>query len=246
MVPRKGNAVVVVALWAAASSAGCAGIGEALIGSCLAATLQVGVEVCVDVACGVICDDDDDTPVDDDDHEARPELPPDLDDVTDDSGASAETACRLQVDDGGALRLGCVDGTSAVVLGERTDERSYTADARRTVDGDVVIATADDAAALTGVLAITGSLEVRGPALLRLRLPSLRRVGGDVVIRGNPRLVRAELPALVDVGGAVQVASNPALSADPVPALTHARTVDVVDNDALPVAAVDRLLSIPP
>ena len=226
---------------------GCSGVGEALLGSCLAASLQVGVELACQVCSTAVCgggDGDDD----DDDHAStaggRAELGPELTSADDDAPA-ADIRCRLQLDDGQALRLGCVDGTSAVSLGEPSEARQYPGGDAHTVDGDVWIRSADDVAGLAGVRAITGSLRVTSDVLLRVRLPSLRSVGGDVVVAGNPRLLRLELGSLVDVGGALIVKDNAALSADPVPQLARAARVDVIGNEALPVVVVDRLLALP-
>ncbi len=224
------------------ASGGCAGVGEALVGSCLAATLQVGVEVACQACSTAICSSDEakgssEVAV----VEGRSEVAPGP--AALEEGAST---CRLQVDEGQALRLGCVDGTSALVLGEGSEAPRQFGDNAHTRAGDVVVSSAADVAALAGVMAITGSLRVEGPRLLRLHLPALRSVGGDVVVTGNPRLLRLELSALVDVGGALVVKQNAALSADPVPALGRAARVDVIDNETLPTSVVDRLLALPP
>ncbi len=241
------SVVVVCVFCCAFCCAACAGVGEAVIGSCLAATLQVGAEICVDAVCGAVCDsacdgDGDVVPDSDDAVEERPEIPPNERAA---SEADASAVCRLQLDEGGALRLGCVDGTSALALGDEDAARSFVDAGVRTVDGDVVIDDAADVAALANVFAIGGSLRVESAVLLRVRLPSLRSVGGDIVVVRNPRLVRLELPAVAQVGGAVVIDGNAALSADPLPSVSRADRVDVVDNDALPPAVVDRLLALP-
>ena len=230
-----------LALPAVLACCGCAGVGEALIGTCLAATLQVGVELACQLCTTAVCDDDanNSDPAPPQREEIEPQVA---------AGAASDdvaVSCRLQLDEGQALRLGCVDGTSALTLGEESEAPRQYAENPHTRAGDVVIASADDVAALAGVLAITGSLRVEGPRLLRVRLPTLRSVGGDVVVVGNPRLLRLELSALVDVAGALVLRTNPALSADPVPQLHRATRVDVVDNEALPPAVVDRLLALP-
>jgi hypothetical protein len=227
---------------------GCAGVGEALFGSCLAATLQVGVEIACQACTTAVCggDDDGDDVSDDDDDDGdseRAEIEPELAAAAESSSAAT---CRLQLDDGQALRLGCVDGTSALSLGEESEAPREYGDNAHTRRGDVVVRSADDVAALAGVLAITGSLRVESPRLLRVRLPALRSVGGDVVVFKNPRLLRLELTGLVDVGGALVVRENAALSGDPVPVLSRAARVDVLDNEALPTSVVDRLLALPP
>lgn len=231
--------------------ASCAGVGEAVVGSCLAATLQLGAQVCVDVCVEAACDSMVDAACDGDDAppldpppeaEAHPEIPPDAPD------AAPPATCRWLVDDGGADRVACVDGSTATALPALANSDAppaLDAAAGRTVDGDVVVDDLGDVARLSGVYAVTGTLRVDSAVLLRVRLPSLRSVGGDVVVAHNPRLVRLELPALVDVGGQLVVQANPALSADPVPALARAAHVDVVDNDALPTTVVDRLLGLP-
>lgn len=230
---------------------GCTGVGEAVVGSCLSVALQVGAQVCVDAVCSSVCDDDDPPPPDPSDDEARQEVPP-PDPGVDENGAPRDAAtaalCRLQLDDGSALRLGCVDGTSALAVplggGNDVDARAFDDKGVRTVEGDVFVDDAADVADLAGVFAITGNLRVQSPVLLRLRLPSLRRIGGDLVVVRNPRLVRLELPAVVDVGGSVVVVGNDALSADPLPALKKALRVDVVENAALPAAVTSRLMSL--
>ncbi|MDP2344015.1 MAG: hypothetical protein Q8O67_23860 [Deltaproteobacteria bacterium] len=235
-------AVVVLLLLAVP---GCAGVGEALIGSCLAATLQVGVEIACQACSNAVCDDDDSSDTrdaDDDDDDERAEIGPDLEPPME----LASATCRLQLDDGQALRLGCVDGTSALSLGEESEAPRQYGENAHTRAGDVVVSSAADVAALAGVMAITGSLRVESPRLLRVRLPALRSVGGDVVVSKNPRLLRLELSALVDVGGALVVRENAALSGDPVPVLYRAARVDVIDNEALPTSVVDRLLALPP
>lgn len=215
----------------------CAGVGEAVAGTCLALTLQVGAQICVDAVCG---DDKPENP----EPEEQPlaELPPPPPgEPGDDEEASG---CRLKVDEGSALRLDCVDGSSAVVLGDPALARVYPQQHHGTVEGDVVVATVDDVAALAGVFAITGDLRISGASFLRLRLPSLRSVGGNLVIEKNPRLVRVELANIIDVGGDLFVGQNRALSADPMPRLAHVGRVDVIDNDALPLTVVDRLLAL--
>ena len=82
--------------------------------------------------------------------------------------------------------------------------------------------------------------------MLRLTLPTLRSVTGDVVVQNNRHLVRVDFSRLVSVGGVVVVRHNTALSADPMPRLRRATTVMVVDNDALPNVVVDRLQAVLP
>lgn len=230
----------------AVGAGACAGVGEALFGTCAAAALQVGAQVCVNAACAAVCDDDDAPVVDDDDDDDAPaEIPP----PPAGSGDPAPLdppVCRLEPEPGGTVRLSCHDGTSVVGLARGDEAGEYRAVVGRTVDGDVFVDDLADVAALADVFAVTGSLVIAGPAFVRVRLPSLRTVGGDVVVRDNPRLLRAELPALVDVGGSVSIERNAALSGSLLPLIKRAQRVSVVDNDALPAAEVDRLLALPP
>jgi hypothetical protein len=232
----------------AVGAGACAGIGEALFGTCAATALQVGAQVCVNVACASVCDDDD-APVaadddDDDVDDAPAEIPPAP--HSGDPHALDPPVCRLEPEPGGTVRLSCHDGTSVVGLARGDEAGEYRAVVGRTVDGDAFVDDLADVAALADVFAVTGSLVITGPAFVRVRLPSLRTVGGDVVVRDNPRLLRAELPALVDVGGSVAIERNAALSGSLLPLIKRAQRVSVVDNDALPAAEVDRLLALPP
>lgn len=221
---------------------GCASFGAAAGGICIDLAFQVAGQVCI----GILCDDDK-PEVDPDPEVAAEELPPPPPEFDRDSAAlDVGSVCRLDVDEGHALRLDCVDGTRALLLGDPEGPRGYAEQPGRTIEGDVVVSNAADVAALSGVFAITGSLRVESASLLRVTLASLRSVGGDLAIVKNPRLARAELPALVDVGGAIVIAENATLNSDPLPRVSHARRVDVVDNEVLPNATVDRLLALPP
>src|SRR5690606_15438049 len=99
----------------------------------------------------------------------------------------------------------------------------------QTLVGPAALHSIDDVERLSGRRAITGGLVVESQALLALRIPELRtiggtlrvvrspqlerlafasleRLGGDLVVDNNPRLLGLpELPALRDVGGAVVV-----------------------------------------
>ncbi len=101
-------------------------------------------------------------------------------------------------------------------------------------------------AQLAGVRAVLGTVTVTGVGLLRVSLPSLKSVDGDLVVADTVHLGTVALSSLRYVGGRLRVVGNRALQGDPVPALTAADDVDVAFNDGLPTAATDRLLAIRP
>jgi len=211
--------------------ASCASVASAVVAECAAAALQGAAEVCCDAAIGAICEDSDDG-VDDDSDDAVAEVPPPpprepLPDVP---------PCASRELPGGVWRLDCVDGTIAEALvGPGVDEGP---------SGRVVGLA--DVERLAGVRGLPGSLRIGGAALLRLELPSLHHVDGDLVIEETTQLATLRLPALTRVQGALRVFRNRALRSDPVPALRGASVVDVAFNDVLPGPVVDRLLALAP
>jgi hypothetical protein len=124
------------------------------------------------------------------------------------------------------------------------------------LNGDYVLASADDAKRIASCTAITGSLRVAGDASLgTLELPMLAAVGslelagckalgnvalpllamvhGDLKIDNNEALTRVSLPHLASVGGTLEFYNDTRLTEFSAPALATARDLLVQSNLAL-------------
>jgi hypothetical protein len=203
--------------------------------------IQGAAEVCCDAAIGALCEDDDDGLPDDDgeDDDAVAEVPPPpprepLPDVP---------PCATRELPGGVWRLDCVDGTIAEAIALAAEDVVTPADAS---DGVLRVMRLADVEQLAGRRGVGGSVRIAGPALLRVELPSLHHVDGDLVVEQTTQLSTVRMPGLTRVGGAVRLLRNRALRGDPCPALAHVAVVDVAFNDALQPAVVDRLLALAP
>jgi hypothetical protein len=157
--------------------------------------------------------------------------------------------CRQKTLPGNVYRLSCADGTLAEAIDRVPPypERKEQAPQTPTYPETVVVRTLADIIPLAGRRAITGDLRIESPELLRLQLPSLRTVTGDLTLQENPRLLRAELFALVRVGGEVVVQRNAALTAAPFARLRDVGgQIFVAENPALPTGVTKALLSLQP
>jgi hypothetical protein len=233
---------------------GCAGFGEAAGGVCLALAIQTVGQVCCEAACGAatssVCGDDGADTSDDD---VADQTPADAghDEIPPHPPLAPTPPCRIHQEPGGVWHLDCVDGTSAEALqheaaGGAPDGEPPKPDTDTTVTGDVRVASLADVARLAGVRAVLGTVTVTGVGLLRVSLPSLKSVEGDLVVADTVHLGTMTLSSLRYLGGRLRVVGNRALQGDPVPALTDADDVDVAFNDALSTAVTDRLLAIRP
>lgn len=237
-------------------TSGCAGFGEAAGGVCLALAIQTVGQVCCEAACGAatssVCGDDDGgdggNSSDDDAPNLTPAAP---DEIPPAPPRGAAPPCRIQQAPGGVWHLDCVDGTSAEALQHEPlagdpDGEAPAPGTDTTVAGDVRVASLADVARLAGVRAVLGTVTVTGVGLLRVSVPSLKSVEGDLVVADTVHLGTMTLSSLRYLGGRLRVVGNRALQGDPVPALTDADDVDVAFNDALSTAVTDRLLAIRP
>ena len=100
------------------------------------------------------------------------------------------------------------------------------------VDGDYVVETDDDAAAIAGCTEITGDLSVTGD-VETVDLSSLTMVGGSFRIHDTTALDGIELPALLAVSRDLEVNANAALATFAAPALESTNVTGFFDNDAL-------------
>ena len=224
-----------------AAGLSCAGVGGAVGASCATAAITFAAEGCADACVSAICDDDvpavqaDTTPV--------PEVPPADAGTSIDGTAPPEpltvAACRKRALPGGTWRLDCADGTFAEALSEGGASGLLG-------DGDAIVKDLGDVAALADRRAVLGGMRVTGNDLLRVQLPTLRHVAGDLRVEGTVILRELRAPHLHSVGRAVRVTDNRALRTDPAPALTTAQAMLVSGNDALPTPVVDRLMSLAP
>ena len=67
--------------------------------------------------------------------------------------------------------------------------------------GSYVVTDQDDLAAIASCANITGSLTIDAPEVAVIGLPALERVGGSILITGGLNLLRVRLPSLKEVGG---------------------------------------------
>jgi hypothetical protein len=115
----------------------------------------------------------------------------------------------------------------------------YVCQPSRPHDGDFVVTSAVDLAALEGVDRVRGSLRIEAPTLAEAVLPALAVVDGDLVVVGNSSLKRLTLGGLRFVGGSLQLQDNPRLDSlavgDEARAVVRvSRALSVVNNPALP------------
>lgn len=80
------------------------------------------------------------------------------------------------------------------------------------IDGDVVLSSPADLAAIVSARAITGSLRAEGSSLTALDLPDLVQVGGDLVLWENASLTDLSLPSLRIVDGGLSLYDSPGIS----------------------------------
>lgn len=95
---------------------------------------------------------------------------------------------------------------------------------------------------IVGYGADFGSLAYPLPALRKLVLPSLERVG-DVLNVSGTGLAEISLPSLAATGGTLSVSTNPELTRLSVPALAKVGFASIADNAKLPQCDVDGLFS---
>ena len=103
--------------------------------------------------------------------------------------------------------------------------------------GDVLVASPADVAAAQACHAIGGSLRLRGPDLVTVRLPALQTIGNELSVLGstgdNLRLDTVDLPALTAVHGPITLLANPALTAVRLPSLTAAGSSVRIEQNGL-------------
>ncbi|WP_408888982.1 hypothetical protein VZQ01_24650 [Myxococcus faecalis] len=103
--------------------------------------------------------------------------------------------------------MNCVSGGVVVAAGNDLDQDgvlqqsevldvAYVCHPSATYDGDYVVTTDADVAALQGISRIRGDLVVSSPSLLELALPGLEAVDGSLRIQSNPQLSRVVLTSL--------------------------------------------------
>jgi hypothetical protein len=135
----------------------------------------------------------------------------------------------------------CVAGGAAVHAGRDRDGDGALGDTEieRTevvcgtvVVGDVEVETAAQLAALRGIVAITGDLDIETDGVAAIELPALRTIGGRLEIRHATGIERIELPVLTTVTGTLDVRSQP-LTALALPLLADAGDVAITDNAQL-------------
>ncbi len=137
----------------------------------------------------------------------------------------------------------CAGGGAAVHSGADADGDGVLDDAEVTsteyvcdgvVVGDLVISNATDPGFLAEVTVVTGDVEETcGPGLASISLPSLRLIGGGILINGCSELKLLSLPALTAVGATVDVRNNPLLGAVELGALGAADRLVITRNDSL-------------
>jgi hypothetical protein len=218
---------------------GCAGIGEAVGATCVSLAASTAGEVCFRVGLAILCDDDDGDSVVDADHaddSVSAEIPPRLDEPLADV-----PPCRVTQLDGGVWRLVCVDGTAAEAL---VAPQQLVGGGGAVVDDAIDVDGLDAVHALANRRAVVGSITVRGSSLLRLELPSLQSVQGDLRIERTAHLSTLLVPSLAVVSGAVVVVHNRRLAGDVLPRLRDAGSVHIAFNDGLDGPVVDRLLAL--
>ena len=100
------------------------------------------------------------------------------------------------------------------------------------VEGDYVIETDDDAAAVADCTEVTGDLTVSGD-VNELGLPALTTVGGSLRVLDTTALPLIELPALVTVTRDFEVNANAKLARFAAPVLESCTVIGFVDNTEL-------------
>jgi hypothetical protein len=118
------------------------------------------------------------------------------------------------------LRLGNFSGDK---LGRGSGVRGSESDMGRIVEGDVVVQSAEDLAALQGVTVLKGNLEILESAVTGTDLHvlrGLRSLEGNLVLEGNRAIERLDtLGALERVDGNIYVGHNEALTSLSLPKL---------------------------
>jgi hypothetical protein len=74
--------------------------------------------------------------------------------------------------------------------------------------------------AAVGCNEVSGNLHFKGADLTGVSLPGLTRVGGDLIVEGNPALTSLSFPALTTVAGWLQIRDSTALSGFSLPVLS--------------------------
>jgi hypothetical protein len=105
------------------------------------------------------------------------------------------------------------------------------------LNGDVLIQNGRDIRDIVGVQFITGDVTISGSSLTSLvGLESLRTIGGNLTVSGNPNLLRlsgSALSNLETVGGKIDINGNDALTSADLPSLISARSIYISSNLAL-------------
>lgn len=143
--------------------------------------------------------------------------------------------------------LGCA-GEGGDGNGTPEDGGAGSAVTPRICEGDYVITSDADIAAIADCTAITGSLKIDGSALTSVSLPVLATVEGlnaNISLSDNSALMSVSFPALASLNGHLFVRNNDVLTSVSFPALSIVRSdLEVSGNDMLASVSAPVLASV--